>query len=398
MKIYYSITDPAPAYRSDLAELFGGELAQRGLQTEWFMKPAAGGRTITTVYGDQVVHVPRVSDAASGVLKRLAYWAWDCIHLLRVRPGSVDAIQCRDKYLGAVFGLLISRIRGVPFFYWCSYPFPEHQREVASLRSGPSRLLGKAKAALQFRLLYHFICRRADHVFVQSDQMLADMRHYGVPASRMTPVPMGVPARIASWRQKNQVDVVPGRIVYLGSLARIRRLGEIVQAFARVAEIVPSAHLLVVGDGDHPSERQDLERLANDLGLADRITFTGFVPMEEAWRLTASASLCLSPFYPTPTLRSASPTKLIEYMALGRPVLCNDHPEQSHIIRESGAGLCVPWTVECFSDGMLRVLSDPAAAEAMAARGPSWVHAHRTYPVIAEAVLSKYRELLEAGA
>ncbi len=41
-------------------------------------------------------------------------------------------------------------------------------------------------------------------------------------------------------------------------------------------------------------------------------------------------------------LRAASPTKLVEYMAMGKAVVANDHPEQKRVIEESGAGYCVP--------------------------------------------------------
>jgi glycosyltransferase involved in cell wall biosynthesis len=131
--------------------------------------------------------------------------------------------------------------------------------------------------------------------------------------------------------------------------------------------------------------------------LADVVQFTGFVPIEKAWSYAASAAVCMSPFYPTPVLNSASPTKLVEYLALGRPVVCNNHPEQSEIIKESGAGLCVNWGAQAFADAMVWMLEHPDEAETMAAKGPAWVAANRTYPIIAENVWRKYQELLQVA-
>jgi glycosyltransferase involved in cell wall biosynthesis len=153
---------------------------------------------------------------------------------------------------------------------------------------------------------------------------------------------------------------------------------------------------VMVGEGDTPDERFALESLVRSMGLADSVTFTGFVPIEQAWDLAASASVCLSPFYPTKILASTSPTKLIEYMALGRPVVCNDHPEQSAIIRDSGAGICTLWGAEHFAEAIVSLLDYPEQAEAMAARGPGWVSAHRTYTVIARKVHARYREIVGA--
>ena len=205
---------------------------------------------------------------------------------------------------------------------------------------------------------------------------------------------MGVPLRMLSWARTQRTAVVPGRIVYIGTLGAVRRLQVLIESFVLVAARDPQATLVVVGEGDFPHERAALESLANQAGLQDRVTFTGFVPMDRAWSWAASAAVCLSPFYPTPVLRSTSPTKLVEYLALSRPVVCNDHPEQSAIVQACGAGVCVPWSAQAFADAILQLLDDPSEAERRAAQGPGWVSAHRTYPQMAAAVMARYRQLV----
>ncbi len=253
------------------------------------------------------------------------------------------------------------------------------------------------QGTVSFLFVYKWLMHRADHVFVQSDQMARDVASYGVPLAKMTPVPMGVPPSLLEWLQKNPVDSVTGRVVYVGTLAKVRRLEMLIQAFAKVAEVKGNVSLIMVGDGDHPSERLFLEKETQRLGIADRVTFTGFIPMEDAWRFAATAQICISPFFPTFVLRSTSPTKLNEYFALGRPVVANDHPEQSLAIGQSGAGLCVPWGEVDFAAAILQLLDHPEEAEAMAAKGPRWVKENRTYDRIADQVLAKYMDLLRAG-
>ncbi len=399
MRLYYSIVDPYPAYRSDLAELFGVELKKLGLQTEWFMASGPKVSPPAPAYQHQTVNLPVAWFSAASLLGRLSYWATDLMLMSRQAIRPADAIQCRDKYLASLLAIVVSRLAGVPFFYWCSYPFPEHDQLAAQTRTGWRRLLGQAKAAVRFFLLYKVVCRFADHVFVQSQRMKEDMHRYGVPTAKMTPVPMGVSARMTHWVAAHPVAVVPLRIVYLGTLASVRRLDMLLEAFVLVRQTLPdaqrvNAQLMFVGDGDHPSERQTLADKATALGLGTSVVFTGFVPMEEAWSLSASAAVCVSPFYPTPVLSSTSPTKLVEYLALGRPVVCNDHPEQSQIIRDSGAGLCVAWSADAFANAISELLLNPARAEALASQGPAWVQAHRTYPMIAQQVWAQYTDLM----
>lgn len=395
MNIYYSIVDAYPAFRVDLAELFGVELRKLGLQTEWFMR---SGEQVQVgkaeSYTGQSINLAPALRRWPGPLRRVAYWLSDAAGLLRQILRRPDALQCRDKYLASVVGLGVSWLIGRPFFYWCSYPFPEHAALSAQQCSGLRRQMLQLKAKVQFWLLYRVICQRADHVFVQSEQMLADMAGYGVRPDRMTPVPMGVSARMEQWVDSHRVPVVPGRFVYLGTLASVRRLEMLVEAFAVVAAQLPDAELLFVGDGDVPRERQELQACVERLGLSQRVRFTGFIPMQDAWHLAASAAVCLSPFYPAQVLRSTSPTKLVEYLALGRPVVCNDHPEQSRIMAECGAGLCVEWSAPAFADAMLTLARDPEEAERRGRLGPPWVRAHRTYPIIARRVWAVYQRLV----
>ena len=101
---------------------------------------------------------------------------------------------------------------------------------------------------------------------------------------------------------------------------------------------VPTARLYVVGRGDDPEDETFLESEAARLGLQSSVVFVGQLPQAQALRYVREADVCVSPFYPTPVLRSTSPTKLVEYMAMGKAVVANDHPEQKRVIEESGAG------------------------------------------------------------
>lgn len=397
INVYYSITDPFPAYRVDLTELVAVSLAAKGVDTTWYMAAdAADGRAGARDFLGQRCRVPRgAGGGALGRLRgRLAYWLSDAGLMLRAAFGRYDVLQVRDKYLVAALALLLARLSGKRFVYWCSYPFPEHALQTAAERAGAARAVLAAKGWLATQLLYRVVMRYADHNFVQSEQMLLDLRRYGIPAARMTAVPMGVPQRLLDWAAGHSVAVVPGRVAYLGSMGAVRHLDMLIDAFALLRERCPQASLLMVGDGDVPHERAALEAQVARLGLQDSVCFTGFVPMEQAWSLAASAAVCVSPIHPTKLLAVASPTKLIEYMAMGRPVVCNEHPEQSSIIDASGAGLCVPWGAAHFAGAIGGLLARPEEAERMGAKGPAWAAADRSYPLIAERVLGQYRRLL----
>src|SRR6202034_1202523 len=115
----------------------------------------------------------------------------------------------------------------------------------------------------------------------------------------------------------------------------------LIRTFVQVLHAVSTAQLFIVGQGDHPEDRAFLEQEVARLQLKTSVTFVGQLPRAQALDYVREADVCVSPFYPTPVLQSTSPTKLVEYLAVGKAVLPNDHPQQRRVIEESGGGICV---------------------------------------------------------
>lgn len=400
IKFFYGVPEYFPAWRLDVSHLFGEQLSKRGLDISWCMwRDTKGPYEVLDSQNGQEINLPLSfgrNRLWNRILNRFSYVLCELPLFAKMVMVKYDVIQARDlRYSMALLGLVAARLTGAKFTYWLSYPFPEHYLEMSSNKRGLARLIRLAQGTISFWFVYKWLMHRADHVFVQSEQMKEDVANYGVTRQKMTSVPMGVPPALLRWKQNNSNSIVAGRIVYVGTLASIRKLEMLIEAFSYIVKKNDTATLVMVGDGDVPSEKEFLEAEALRLGVADRITFTGFIAMEEAWDYAASAAVCVSPFYPTFVLRSTSPTKLNEYFALGRPVVANDHPEQSTAIAESGAGICVPWGAKEFSDAIQQLLDDPLGAEKMAAKGPGWVRKNRSYDGIADDVISVYRDILK---
>jgi glycosyltransferase involved in cell wall biosynthesis len=178
-------------------------------------------------------------------------------------------------------------------------------------------------------------------------------------------------------------------------LNKVRKLDFLMRVLARVLERIPNVKLYIVGAGDDPSDEQLLIEEARKLNVSHAAVFVGKLPQPQALRYVQEADVCVSPFYPTPVLNSTSPTKLVEYMATGKAVVANEHPEQALIIRESGAGYCVPWDEEAFATAIVKLIRDAPLARRMGDLGRKYVQTHRTYTVIADQV---ERELLRIAA
>lgn len=392
-------SDTYPPFRADVAILFGEELSKRGHQIDWLLpSEAACEKSFSIAWGGGTAWVGSTEKGSSRyhrLCKHLRDLGNDLRMFRLLKKKRYDFIQVKDKFVSALFAILASKIHRTRFIYWLSYPFPEASIYLA--REGIARYpwFYLVRGLLFKFLLYKIIMPNAVHVFVQSEQMKKDVVAMGIPARKLTAVPMGVsPEKIAIHAGAcHETD--ERLVVYLGTLNKTRRLDFVVTVFKKVLKVVPDAKLLFVGGGDDPSDEALLKAEVDQRGMVGSVSFTGFVPMDTAWGHVKRAAVCISPFYPTPILNSTSPTKLIEYMAIGKPVVANDHPEQRMVISESGAGICVPYEEEAFAAAIVELLLDPVRARVMGEKGRRYVEGRRTYKVIADMVESRYCDVCE---
>ncbi|MEW6233119.1 MAG: glycosyltransferase family 4 protein [Chloroflexota bacterium] len=397
MRLLFLSSDKFPPFRPDVAVLFGDKLAGRGHAIDWVLQAEqACSRAHWTEWSGGRVWVG-ATDTGSNRWHRLRKHLLGIAHstsvfpLLRQRP--YDLLLVKDKALEALPALVAARRAGVPFLFWLSYPFPE--ASIHQAREGTARypLLYRMRGHIFFFLLYRLLLPRACHVFVQSEQMRRDLASYGLDGSKMTPVPMGVQLEEIPFIGYDHEGDAGSTLVYLGTLLKLRKLDFLIRVLVRVHEHRPDAQLLFIGGGSDPSDEEFLQAEAARLGVADRVTITGFLPRQEAWSRMAAATVCLSPYYPTPILNSTSPTKLIEYMAMGKAVVANDHPEQRLVLEKSRAGMVVPWDEERFAAAICDLLAHPQTLAAMGQRGRDYVQRFRTYDSIADLVEAKLIDL-----
>ncbi len=397
MKLLIVTEDKYPPFRPDVAVLFAEEMARRGHKIDWLLQ-AEDARALPEVvqWGGGAAWVAK-TDTGVSRLSKLRKNILDICNDLRMftlaRRHRYDIVQVKDKFLAALVAIVVAKLYGLKFVYWLSYPFPE--AILYRVDEGISRYpyLDLLRSHVLKLLLYRIIAPAAAHIFVQSEQMRIDVAAMGVPQSKLTAVPMGVSLQRLP-AVSDQADSSDKIVVYLGALDKVRRIDFLLAVFAEVLRRVPDAQLYLIGSSVNPADTADLRALAMNLGIEQAVTFTGFLPTEEGWRHVARAAIGVSPLYPSPIYRPASPTKLIEYMAMSKAVVVNDHPEQRQVIEESGGGICVSYDERAFADALVELLNDPDLAKEMGMRGRRYVQEHRSYRILADRVERRYAELL----
>jgi glycosyltransferase involved in cell wall biosynthesis len=390
------VPESLPTFRSDVAVLFGKYLPRRGVQCHIVGMPGEGE---TDSQGFVSV---RHADPANARWRRELSYLLLCLRiLLGARKQSYNLIQVRDMASIGLLALLIARFKGIPFVYWISYLMSEDRIERARANIATSKgfhyRLVLLKGLIEKALLYRIVLPGARHVFVQSEAMKDMIAAQGIPLEKLTAVPMGVDTEtlLSNSLVKQRLDGwqdIP-LIAYLGTLDRMRSLDKVVDALAIVRMQNPQARLLFIGDSTTRGDAEELQAYADRIGLNEAVHITGWLPTSQAWALLTGADAAVS-FVPRSEIFDvSSPTKLLEYLALGIPCVGNDNPDQAQVLSLSGAGWLTGSTPEALAQALSEILDDPEAARRRAASGLAYIDANRSYHVLAAMVAEQYRSI-----
>lgn len=396
MRLLYLTAEEWPTFRADIHVLFGKYLPRFGVYSDLLTEASLTQAKSPWPAGNAVICEVSSNRALHYIVKCLH----QCKVLLTTNYDDYAAVQVRDMTVIALLAIFMCAVKNKPFFYWLSYPQSEGQIQRAKargMRAGMRYWFPLLQGLVGKWLLYNIILPKSNHVFVQSNYMRDMLAKQGVAIDKMTPVPMGVDIEATQqpWLPIQNSALKDKRIlVYLGTLDRVRNIEFLFEMLTLVHQHMPNILLVLVGDTEDADHRAWLKQEAQRLGVAESILWTSWLPMHEAWCYVLAAEVGLSPFPRGYLLDMASPTKAVEYMALGLPVVANDNPDQQQVIAESGAGLCVPMTAQAFAAAILTLLKDSNLRAEMSTLGKTYVAKHRSYHQLAASLSNNYKGLI----
>ena len=288
--------------------------------------------------------------------KRLGYLAFALGRAIgRDRP---DIVFTRDLGVAAFLAGLPELIRP-PVVYESHGYAPDVASALPSLVAtavAPSarklRRLAKREAA---------VWQRADGFVTLTRALADDMAARFGTRPRVAVVPDGV-----------RIDQVPsvaapsGRpiVAYAGHLYAWKGVDILLEALAAL----PDVDGLIVGGHEREPDLARTKALAQQLGVAARVTFTGLVepPQVRAWLARANVLVLPNPASAISS-RFTSPLKLFEYMAAQRPIVASDLPALREVLSpDENAVLVTPGSAPALAAGIHQVIDDPALASRLA--------------------------------
>jgi glycosyltransferase involved in cell wall biosynthesis len=391
-----------PCQHAMLETVYAQLLPERGYDITWVMDSSTIARPARIDWnGTRVFVMP--SGARRGVpafLGRRLGWLRVLLAMARLlRTERFDVVQVRNAVSAGVLGVLLARRAGAKFVFQFSFPLQEQFIDATRLEDARTQLLWIAYKRFQIRVR-GWVMRRAGLVLAISQEMRRRLEADGVAPERIQVVPMGTdcpldppPADVQELRRS--LGLEGHRVVlYFGSISHVRRLDFLVRVAARLRPTHPDLRWVLLGPSYLDAD-SDLRRTARDLGVSDQVLILPRVPRAEVPRYIALADVAVSPILSSPVFVVSSPTKLVEALSMGCPVVATPIPDQVEVLQASGGGELAPLEEEAFGDAILRLLRDPEAARTKGHAGRAWVRAHRSYDLLADQVEKRYLDLLE---
>lgn len=228
---------------------------------------------------------------------------------------------------------LVCKLRRIPFVLEVRDLWPASAVQMGILKNKP--VIGLM--AWMEQLLYN----QSRKIVALTEGIRGDICKRGWPESKVELVTCGVDfdklypdATGAEFVRQKHGWQNKKIVMYFGALGEANNLPVILRAAQRL-QAQQDILFVLIGDG---MKRAETENTVSRLSLRNVLVLPP-VPKEDARLFISAANLCLVTLRDIPLFDGAIPTKLIDYMACGKAVLCGVRGEAQKIVHEAGAGV-----------------------------------------------------------
>ncbi len=275
--------------------------------------------------------------------------------LRRLFAERYDVLDCHEE--AGLMGAFFSKLFGIPTIYDMHSSLPE---QLGNFRYSRSRLLRGT-----FDLAERWTIRGSRGVIVICPYLGDVVRRTDAdkPTFLIENSPLAGSGKAVSEEEARALRGELGLegaqlLVYTGTFEAYQGLELLYEAVARLASRHPSLRLLMVGG--HPPQVEAAKEACEQLGIADRVVFTGQRNPEEVPLFVAAGDILVSPR----AHGKNTPLKIYSYLSSGKPIVATRLLTHTQVLDDETAELAEP-TPEAFANAIETLLRDPERASGL---------------------------------
>lgn len=286
------------------------------------------------------------------------------------RPEIVIATS--PQLLVGISGWWIARWKDTPFVLEVRDLWPESLTAVGV--GHENSLLHRSLASVA-----SFLYQSAQHIVVVTPAFKEFLvQKWKLPSSKISIVENGVETSLFA-PASHQSDIrralgLEGKFVvsYIGTVGMAHGLDSLLEA-AQALVPNPGIAFLLVGEG---ADKERVRRLAVEKGLKN-ISFVDQQPRDTIPAFIAASDACLVLLKKTELFKTVIPTKMLEFMSCGRPVILGVEGQARQILEQAQAGIAVePENASCLIDAIQRLASDSNLQTMFGSNGRRYIVEH----------------------
>ena len=305
------------------------------------------------------------------------------------RPDVVIATS--PQLLVGLSGWWLAQCKRVPFVFEVRDLWPESLTAVGVGGGASSLYQILAKVA-------GFLYRHSDRVVVVTPAFEEYLiKHWQVPGKKISVIENGVDTQmfnpLAGTTLQREFSIEGKFVVsYVGTMGMAHGLETILQAALRLRDTNPEVVFLLLGEG---AEKERLMAMARQCSLPN-LRFLEQQPREKIPGYICASDVCLVPLKKADVFETVIPSKMLEFMACGRPVILGVNGQARTILEEARAGLAIePENSDAMAQAILYLAKNRDTVREMGMNGRDYVLRRFSRGHTAERYICMLERLLE---
>lgn len=185
-------------------------------------------------------------------------------------------------------------------------------------------------------------------------------------------------------------DVV---VAFSGHITKSKGLDTLVRSAKIVVQKHGNVRFLIIGDGPFMKETV---AFTEGSGLNEVFRFVGFVPQELVAEYLSLADICVAPYGPMAFFKVSlpeTPLKVVEYMAMGKPVVMSKISDENVIAWSGGGSLVTPGDVSELASSIINFVEDEELRKNIGEKGRKYLEENLSWEKYAERLVEIYQSL-----